>query len=149
MSDFQGGVQLGGSDKSITDLEDVGVEIHLHDLEEEDIWYTDREGNKHAVTMTVAGTFSKRYRKAEATMQTRRIKRRRIRITGEQLMDDTETLTASCVIGWSGFFDQHGHPIECNKTNVRRVFERFPHIRQQVQVAMEDHETFFKASSKT
>ena len=142
---LKGGISIDGDGQLPADLEEKGREIHLRGLDEEDLYFEDADG-KHAITMTIVGTYSHRYRAAEQMMQTRRLKRRKAIMTGEQLVRENNQLLVTCVIGWSGFISK-GKPIDCNRTNILKIFELYPHIRLQVQQEVEDHEAFFRNAS--
>lgn len=131
--------------KPVADREDEGTVVHLLDVHSEPMYYGD---DKKPVTVRVAGTFSATYRRAEQASTDRRLKRGMRSVNSETLTKDRLNVTAACVLGWEGFFN-NGKPIPCDRTNVVTVLEAAPWIRQQIETAMEDHEAFFSGSSET
>lgn len=127
----------------VADAEDEGQTFHVHDEHGDPLYYADQK----PVTMTMAGTYSRRYRRAEEAMTNRRLKRRRRSLSAEEVRRDQLHLTASCALDWEGFF-QGGTPIECTKDNAVKVLEVAPWIRDQAEQVMEDHAGFLQSSSK-
>lgn len=95
------------------------------------------------VTMTVVGSYSKRYQQAHDAMMRR--------VQARQNVDDSRAdliaLHAQCVIGWSGFHE-HGQALDCTSANVQKVLRAAPWIHNQVIVAIEDHAGFSEGSSE-
>ena len=85
--------------------EDEGNTIHLRD-EMDDLLYhrppgSDPKAEPLPVTITVAGTYSQKYRKARAAQMTRTVKKGRsgaMRITGELLEEQRDELVAACAL---------------------------------------------------
>ena len=147
MSTPAGGFDLGAV-APVSDLEDEGTAVHLRDIDDELMYFTpDGEKEERPVTITVAGSYSKRYRKAQNAHTTRTMKgaRRGTRVTGEALQEQMLDLAATCVIAWDGFFDA-GKILSCNKENAVRVFQQAPWFLEQVQAAQVDHASFFGKS---
>jgi len=143
MSTQSGGFDLGAA-KPVAALEDEGQTIEIRDIDGEVMTWTDGDGKAHPVTITVAGSYSTRYRRAQEAQITRTMKRRNPQITGEALGKQRLEVVAACVLAWTGFANK-GKPLPCDKDNVMFVLEAAPWIREQVEGAMEDHAGFFKA----
>ncbi len=138
-----------GSLPRVGDLEDEGVVVELRDINDERLFWQDEKGNEKPVTITVAGSYSHRYRRTQEAQTTRVMKRRGgVQVTGEMLSRQRLELIASCVLGWEGFVAQ-GKAWPCTKENVMQALQAAPYIREQVEAAMEDHEAFFKRASGT
>ena len=149
MSTPKGGFELGSA-APVADLEDAGTVVHLCGLDDELMFFTPEgpKAKEQPVTITVAGSYSKRYRRAQNAQTTRAIKgggRRGSRITGESLREQRENLAAACVLAWEGFFDA-GKPLDCTRENAAMVFERATWILEQVEAAQVDHASFFAKS---
>lgn len=142
--------QSGGFDIStavpVADLENDGIVVELRDVNNDPMYWKDDAGVEHPVTITVAGSYSHRYRRATEAQQTRVMKKRNPQITGELLGKQRLEIVAACVLAWSGFVHK-GKPWACEKENVMHVLTAAPYIREQVESAMEDHAAFFKPAS--
>jgi len=133
------GFDLGGA-AAVVEREDVGRPVHIKN-ESGELMYVDADT---PVTITVVGTYSKRYRKA---MDAKAEKRLQQRADMDTIREDAMDVTAQCVTEWQGIFHD-GAPLECNKANVLRVLKAAPWVREQVETAMDDHAGFFRASSE-
>jgi hypothetical protein len=134
------GFDLGAA-TPIIEREDEGQCVRITGVDGSELTFGDGE----PVTMTVSGTYSKRYRKAR-NAQIRQMRSRRSQPSLEDIERDAVALHAECVSAWAGFFEA-GKPLDCTKANVLRVLEAAPWIHEQVVVAMEDHAGFFANSS--
>lgn len=139
MGDIKGGFDLKVAKEAVA-AEDEGQVVHVLDPEGEPLFYENGSGPK-PVTMKVAGTYSRVFRKAADAQKNRLSKGGRSRSEDTQL-----ELQAACVLDWDGFFD-NGQRLACDKENVTQILDGFLWIRQQVAEAMYDHAGFFKRSS--
>lgn len=151
------GAGPGGLDLStaqpVATREDEGNTIHLRDENDELLYHRPPGSGPKAeplpVTITMAGTYSKKYRRARAAQMTKTVKKGRsgaIRITGELLEEQRDELVATCALAWDGFYSA-SKPVPCNKQNATDHFQAMPWIRDQAEEAMNDHEAFIKGSS--
>lgn len=122
--------------------EDEGLVVHVHGPDGGPLYF----GGDKPVTVTVAGTYSARYRRAEEAVATRRLKARRASLDAAGLRRDALEVQAACVLAWSGFF-RDGKPIDCTKDNVIAALKAAPWLQTQIETAMEDHAGFFQGSS--
>lgn len=128
--------------------EDEGVVVHIDDpVTGEPAYYgTDRK----PVTVTVAGSYSQRFRDAEARRLAKWAKQRRTPKGAEVSESQIET-TAACILGWDGIFDKPvedgGAPLPCTPENAQRLLKVANAIYQQLWEAMHDHERFFGTGS--
>lgn len=121
--------------KDVAAREDEGTVVHLADENGEKM-YTENVPD----TITVAGTYSARYRRAQDANRDRLFKRRSAQLDGETVQRQGLEIIAACVLAWTGF------GMEPTKANVVAVLESAPWIREQVEAAMNDHQLFSKAS---
>lgn len=140
----KGGFDLGAV-ASVEADEDAGQVVEIQDRDYAPLYFTNGSGEKQPVSITVAGTYSRRYRNAKNVQATRTLNRRNTQLTGEMLDANQLELTIACVIDWAGFFDA-GKQIECSRENVAKTLTRAPWIRDQVEVAMGDHAGFMRES---
>lgn len=122
---------------SVIEREDTGRVVELKD-----------EAGRimDGVTVTVAGTYSKRYRRAMEQRADRRFRDQRRTVDPEAIRQEALEVVADCVLGWSGFVAS-GVPLDCSRPNVVKVFTVAPWIHEQVAAAMDDHASFSVASS--
>jgi len=125
-------------------VEDEGQVVHVRDRDGEPL-YTDEQ---QPVTITVAGTYSGKYRQAANRQRDRLVKMRRAKLSGELIEQQQLELMAACVLDWHGF-TVDGKPVPCNVENAKQLLASVPWVREQVEEAMNDHEGFSRSSSPT
>lgn len=69
---------------------------------------------------------------------------RRDGIPPEKSQDDALTLLAVCTVGWNGI-NESGQPLPCTRENAKRVYEKFPFIREQVDDFIGDRRNFLRS----
>lgn len=122
----------------VTGREDDGVVIELND----------EQGNPAdpKVTVTVAGTYSKRYRSAQDANRKWWRKHARSKPSDDVIDGQALELIAACIIAWSGFTaDGKDYPL--TKANAIHLLTVMPWVREQIETAMTDHEGFFSTAS--
>jgi hypothetical protein len=101
------------------------------------------------VTITVAGSYSKRFQDADSRRLAQWAKQRRVP-KGMEVQEGQRETVAACVLAWDGIFDKPvedgGTPMPCTPENVRQWLA-IPPIFAQVWEAMHDHERFFGTRS--
>lgn len=138
----QGGFDLKTA-SPVSELEEMGAWIELVGIEGEPLLYG---FEKKPVRMKVAGSYSKLYRKLTHAQTTKAVKRRTTKITGELLHRQRLEVIAGCVLAWEGFFEA-GVELPFVRENIKKVLDGFGYILEQVEAAIEDHESFTGASS--
>lgn len=130
----------------VTAREDAGQVVHLRDPNGEPL-YT---GGQHEqpITITVAGTYSTRVRKAQDQLQQRMLKKRQRDLTPEQVTANRNELAAAAILEWQGITDK-GAPLPCTKENAIRLFTIAPWIREQLEEAQQDHAGFTGTASRS
>lgn len=134
------GIELS-SKQDVAKREDEGSTIHLRD-EMQEPWIEDGK----PVTITVAGMYSTRYRRAESASGRRFQKQMRAQGGDFDMRAYNEDVAAQCVLAWSGFTDS-GQPVEPTRDLVLRLFAAMPWVYPQVSAAMENHAAFFGKGS--
>jgi hypothetical protein len=142
MSTTLNGFDLG-STKGVEEREEDGQVIELHDAELEPLLYGSQ---KRPVTMTIVGSYSPTYKRAEESQLSKTLRRRGQVLTGPELKAQRTELLAACVKAWDGFFED-GNPVPCERSFVLDVLRKAPWIREQVERAVDDHAGFSKVSS--
>jgi hypothetical protein len=122
--------------------EDEGTLVAIRDASGE----PELQPNGDPVTITVAGTYSSRYRRAMDNQRERLLKQRRTSLTGEGLNRQQLELIAASIIEWEGFTAE-GQPYPFTKENAIALLDNAPWIREQVEEAMGDHAAFFPKAS--
>lgn len=144
MTQHTGGIDLAHT-PDVATREDEGVVVHVEEATGELAFYQNGTGQS-PVTITVAGTYSHRYRRAMEHQRQRVFRGSRRRVDPEAAYQQALDLVAACVISWDGFTN-NGQPFACTRENAVALFERAPWILRQVEDAMEDHQGFFKRAS--
>lgn len=104
-----------------------------------------------AITITLAGSDSERFRKVQRASTNRRLKTqssRRGQVTSEELEADSLETLAACTISWRGLVVD-GEALECNAANARKAYKRLPWLKEQVDAFVGDRANFLKASPST
>ena len=139
-----GGLNLGDA-KAVADREAEGQVTELVDSAGEPLVYFDGAEEK-PVWVRVAGSYSAVYRKAVERQRLRMMKRRRGKLSAKEVTENQVELEAACVLEWGGVLTDDGQAIDCNPENVARFLADVAWFREQVQIAMEDHASFFKSA---
>tara|TARA_B100000749_G_C18377699_1_gene444601 strand:- start:636 stop:1070 length:435 start_codon:yes stop_codon:yes gene_type:complete len=126
--------------------EDAGTFVHICDLNDVPMYYTDAEGAELEVGITVAGAHSTRFRNIEGKQRRRRLKPRDL--TGARLHEDSTEKVVHCTLSWQGITD-NGEDVRCDAHNVRMIYEACPWVLDQVVEAMNDHTRFFENESSS
>lgn len=128
--------------------EDEGVRLELKDPAGEPLLKPDGT----PISITLAGTASDRWRKAQDTIGDRWLKSANprngaIRKTMEEQRNDTAFLLASVTLAWDGIsFD--GGPKDCTPQNAKRLYShpKLGWLTQQVDEFLGEQRNFMKAS---
>ncbi len=128
--------------KAVAEREEEGTPVHIKDEASEPQY----EGEK-PVTITVVGSFSTTFRKAEAREMERQLKHRQNKLSADLVQKRRVALAAAACTGWQGFTlgDQ---PFPFSRDNAVMLFEAAPWILAQVEEARDDHEGFSGSASK-
>ncbi|CDH43851.1 hypothetical protein [Candidatus Contendibacter odensensis] len=100
----------------------------------------DKDGNP--ITLTVLGSDSAQYRKAQQKNLNRRLAKRTVKVTAEELEAEALDILASATVAWSGFFDGIGDPIPCTPGNALDLYKSYPSIREQADRFVSDRANF-------
>ncbi len=116
-----------------------GVEIELRDL---------RTGKGSGAFIRVLGTDSDKFAElsAERSRQVATILERtgKKELSREEVNGLTVDLLAGCTIGWRGLKDG-GEPFEYSDERAKKLYEGYPAIREQVNLAIADRTNFLLA----
>ncbi len=130
-------LDFGNLGDDIAAREDAGRTIHLRSATGELEYWPD---GKTPITLTVVGTYSKKYREAKRTVQKRYQKRREVDVD-----EFTQEIAALCITAWSIPLGEGPTPL--TKENALKLLQRAPWVAEQVAEAMGDHEGFSGAAS--
>lgn len=128
---------------TVADREEIGRVVHLKDDREELAYVGDQP-----VTVTIAGSYSKRYRRTQEALTQRMFKRRQVQLTAEQFMANRIELVAACVLDWQGITN-NDKPLACTKENATALLTAAPWVLAQLEDAQADHASFSPGSSAT
>lgn len=136
------GIDVAGAAK-VADREEEGVLVQIRDPQGEPAMVGDQP-----VTVRIAGSYSKRYRRIQEGQTQRMLKRRQVALTAEQLTANRVELVAGCILDWSGFTNG-GQPYPFSRDNATHLVTVAPWIRDQLEEAQGDHASFSASSSAT
>jgi hypothetical protein len=102
------------------------------------------------VTITLAGTDSERFRRAERQALNRRLQgpRRNQNVTAEELEANGINGLVACTLAWSGIV-LDGESLACTPDNARLVYKRLPWLREQANEFTGQRANFLRASPKS
>lgn len=125
---------------------DEGATLELKDPAGEPLF---KDDGSTPVTIKLAGSDSKRWRKAEDTVGDKRLKAAK---SGgvksmEELRDQNAFLLASVTLSWDGIV-VHDKELECNLENAKRLYLDYAWVREQVDSFVGDRRNFLTASSR-
>lgn len=98
------------------------------------------------VTITLLGRDSDVWRRAERAALDRRVNTRKKTVQSADLERDALEALVAVTVGWSGIV-LDGNALDCTPPNVRRVYERFRWVREQVDEFVGDRANFLPASA--
>lgn len=115
-----------------------GVEIELKDI---------ATGEGSGIFFTILGTDSDAFRDAELersrdmlAMSKKRGKD--YKPSREEIDDGVCKILAACTVGWRGLEDDDGEPIPFSTKAAEELYQKYPRIRDQINVAMADPANF-------
>lgn len=118
------------------DEEGVAIPIHARNGEPYG------SSNGEAVTITVLGSESKRYREASDRLLRRALRSRQRTLTPKELRENRVERAAAAVIEWHGI-EANGEPWPCEPENVKALLFQSEHILEQVEIGIDGHADFF------
>lgn len=138
-----------GKSKDVAEREEQGTVVHVRDETGELQYYPEgaSEQDRKPVTITVIGTYSRTYRKARQRARDKNIKTVRNDLSAEGLEAQEIKIAAECIKEWEGFTSD-GKPFEYSVKNAVLLLEA-PYLYEQVFLAMNDHESFSTAPSRS
>ncbi|MDH7787650.1 hypothetical protein QBD01_003677 [Ochrobactrum sp. 19YEA23] len=101
------------------------------------------------ITITLVGTDSDVFRKAQRTILDRRLNQKgKTKLSAAELEEEAVTTLISCTLGWSGIV-LDGEELAFSAENVRKLYSRtdLPWIRDQVDEFIADRANFLKPSA--
>jgi hypothetical protein len=123
-------------------VEDEGIVVEIMDPQGDPA--LDADGKP--VTVTVAGEYSAKYRKAEEWQRKTLMRQRGKEQTGAESLAMQSEFVARCTLGWSGF-TQNGETLSFSTENATMAYSKLPFVRKRVESAMSDHAAFFAKGS--
>lgn len=147
-------MDIGNNDaQSVTDREDEGTWVHLHD-ELGNLEYEPKvEAGKKAtadnkpVRVKIAGTYSSRYRMARLKQRDRSMQRARQRVEAETVEEQERQVVADCFLEWECVL-ANGKPLDLTPKNAALLLKLRPWNYDELVVAQNDHASFLKARSE-
>lgn len=97
--------------------------------------------------ISVMSPDSDEYRKIALQQQNdniKNIRKNRGRKTAEKMAEEGMDLLVAITVGWEGL-EENGQPIPFTPDNVRRIYEQFPFIKEQVDEFAADRRNFIKS----
>ena len=99
------------------------------------------------MTITLLGSDSTAYRKAQNAQLNKRLAKRNVKLTAEELEAETIDTLAACTVGWTGFVGEDGQPVPCSAKNAAMLYRKYPFIREQADRFINERQNFLPKSS--
>ena len=132
--------KVNGFDLSGFDLvdESVGSFMELVNPANGEVIYD----NDNPVGIYLNGRDSDAYRKAQREVTNRRLsKRGGGSITAERIEAEATEVLVKCTVSWQHIVVD-GKELECTPSNVKKIYDRFPWIKEQVDTFIADRANF-------
>lgn len=124
---------------NLTENAEKGVELTLrHPVTDEPL----------DIVLTVAGSDSKRYKRASHRVQNRVMGRGRNKITAEKLEANGLEVLSECVINWKNVEDSElfDKKPQCTPENIQKFFTRHQWAKEQVDAFVADRANFLQSA---
>ena len=130
---------------------DEGAELQLRSPVDDAVLRDEKTGEP--VTVNLVGSDSKEYMKITHQIQNRRLGKRlgrgsRVKTTAEEIEADALELLVTSTKTWKHII-LDGAELPCTPDNARKLYQRFPWIREQVDEFIADRTNFLGESSTT
>lgn len=102
-----------------------------------------------AMTITLLGSDSQVFRKAQNRNLNKRLTKRNVKMTAEELEAETIDLLAEVTTGWAGFKDPTGNDIACSRQNAVALYSKYPFIREQADRFINERANFLPKSESS
>ena len=121
---------------SMMKAQEEGVEVNI---------YHPGTGEDLGIVVKVAGPDSKRVHDARRAISDQRLKQRRLQpMTAAEVDREMIVLLSESILDWRGVVVS-GQNIEYSREAARRLLERFPFIREQIEKVVGDRRDFIKS----
>ncbi len=100
------------------------------------------------IKITLMSPDSASYRKITMALKNKNLQlamKNRAVVSADRLDKDALDVLVAATVSWDGIAE-NGVPLECTAESVRRVYEEYPFIREQVDSFLGDRKNFFKKS---
>lgn len=124
-----------GDFESLTSAQEEGVAVQIQHP---------ATGADLGITIVVAGPDSDRHKQAQREMTNVRLRKRKMKITAEEVETESRRLMARKIISWEGVVYK-GEPVTLTVDNAIMVFQKFPFIYEQLDAEAGDRASFFKS----
>lgn len=98
-------------------------------------------GEVLGIKITVAGSDSDIYRKAQRQILNKRLAQRAVKTKAEEIENESLELLVKCTLGWEGV-EEAGAPIPFSAEAARSLYKKYPWLREQVDTAIADRSLF-------
>lgn len=99
-----------------------------------------------AMVIVVLGADSSAFRKAQNRNLNKRLAKRNVKMTAEELEAETIDLLAEVTVSWEGFVGADNQPIACNRQNAAALYRKYPFIREQADRFINERANFLPKS---
>lgn len=94
-------------------------------------------GDDLGMKITVAGSDSDLYRKAQRKIMNKRLAEKKMKTRVEEIENESLELLAQCTMSWEGV-KEGGMDILCTPENAKRLYKTYPWLKEQVDTAITD-----------
>lgn len=94
-------------------------------------------GDDLGIKITVAGSDSDLYRKAQRKIMNKRLADKKMKTRVEEIENESLELLAQCTMTWEGV-KEGGSEVPCTFDNAKRLYKTYPWLKEQVDQAISD-----------
>lgn len=126
--------------------DDEGVVVEVEYRDGTPATYSDATGTERPVTIRIAGTYSKVFRRTSDAQTQRLIRSNTRKPSTEQIQANRNELVAACLMAWEGV-EQDGKPFPLTRENALAFLADAPWMRDKLEAAQSDAAGFSASSS--
>ncbi|MCO7058326.1 hypothetical protein [Pseudomonas juntendi] len=104
------------------------------------------EHGRAKMIIFLQGSDSQAYRTAQNINLNKRLAKRNVKMTAEELEAETINMLAGVTVRWEGFLGLDGQPIACTRQSATALYTKYPFIRDQADRFINERANFLPSA---